>query len=89
MIDCLQIDRLILFQNACLFPVSSETHRLDGWMLRLLIEHSLPIAVKRGPREGTVSGTVSVPPDNIGTRAEEFAKMGRYTDIQSELSSFS
>jgi hypothetical protein len=36
-----QIDRLVAFQNMCLLSRDAETHRLDGWMLEFLVNHSL------------------------------------------------
>ncbi|KAI7283631.1 hypothetical protein KC345_g2857 [Hortaea werneckii] len=37
------IDRLSAFQDACLSNVDSNTHRIDDWMMRFLLEHSLPL----------------------------------------------
>jgi len=39
----LQINRLVTFQNACLWSADVNTHKIDKWMLRLLLEHALPL----------------------------------------------
>ncbi|KAK1657430.1 hypothetical protein BDP55DRAFT_623678 [Colletotrichum godetiae] len=69
---------VMFFQSICLFTL--ESYKLDGWMVRFLLEHSR--ALER--RELKV-----VPPDlrldgsNMSPRTEELTKAGRYTDFSS------
>lgn len=35
--------RLLMFQNACLGSSTAQTHRVDRWMIRFLLEHALPL----------------------------------------------
>ncbi|KAF2164412.1 hypothetical protein M409DRAFT_67944 [Zasmidium cellare ATCC 36951] len=37
------ITRLSAFQSACLQSADPNTHRIDRWMVRFLLEHSLPL----------------------------------------------
>lgn len=37
------IQRLLVFQDACLQFAPGTTHRLDRWMVRFLLEYSLPL----------------------------------------------
>lgn len=38
------IERLLTFQKACLQALHPHTHRIDGWIVRFLLEHALPFA---------------------------------------------
>lgn len=38
-----QINRLSAFQDACLSSSDPNTHRIDNWMMRFLLEHSMPL----------------------------------------------
>lgn len=46
-----KIGRLLLFQNDCHKSADVHTHRVDAWMMRYLLEHSLALdeRVKLGP----------------------------------------
>jgi hypothetical protein len=39
-------DRLITFQNSCLESVTLNTHRVDKWMLKFLLQHALTLNTK-------------------------------------------
>lgn len=71
----LMVSRLTTFQNSCLLA-ETHTHRLDGWMVRFLMEHSLPLEDK-----DFFSMTAHVSPrsGDIAERAQELAEQGRYT----------
>lgn len=51
---CLErtMGRLLLFQNRCLQAKTSDVHRIDHWMLRYLVEHSLPLEDSDPSRPG-------------------------------------
>ncbi|KAF2459632.1 hypothetical protein BDY21DRAFT_338784 [Lineolata rhizophorae] len=40
------IDRLSTFQNMCMWSVDPNTHRVDNWTVKFLLEHALPIEDK-------------------------------------------
>ncbi|KAH8589303.1 hypothetical protein B0O99DRAFT_523490 [Bisporella sp. PMI_857] len=42
----LMTNRLITFQNSCLESVALDTHRVDKWMLKFLLEHALSLDTK-------------------------------------------
>ncbi|ETS82474.1 hypothetical protein PFICI_04350 [Pestalotiopsis fici W106-1] len=70
-----QIERLITFQNLCLLAVRNEnaqTHQLDRWMLRFLVEHALPL-------ESKVPGLSNM--NGMWVQAQELRKQGRFTDF--------
>lgn len=75
----MQIERLVVFQDMCLMSTESTTHKLDGWMLRFLIEHSLDAGAKKlhttGPRSDTDS-------EKWSSKAKELAKQGRYMSFR-------
>ncbi|KAJ3533831.1 hypothetical protein NM208_g7808 [Fusarium decemcellulare] len=72
------IQRLVTFQNICLLSVEHSSHRLDGWMVRFLIEHSLPLEA-RGFQ--AVPSGIEMEPDSLSLMAQEFTEQGRYTDF--------
>lgn len=41
-----QMERLFVFQNACMWSADPNTHRVDRWMLRFLLQHALPVPEK-------------------------------------------
>lgn len=45
--------RLLLFQKSCLETRSNETHKVDGWMVKFLMEHSLPLVERMEPSQAT------------------------------------
>ncbi|KAH7024888.1 fungal-specific transcription factor domain-containing protein [Microdochium trichocladiopsis] len=73
------IARLVMFQNTCLLSTELKTHRLDGWMLRYLLERSL------AGHEAAASTPV-IPLDLrresddpwLASRAKAFSEAGRY-----------
>lgn len=38
-----KINRLLIFQNACLHTADHNTHKIDQWMIRFLLEHAMPL----------------------------------------------
>lgn len=32
-----------MFQSACMLTTDTNTHRIDYWMIRFLLEHSVPL----------------------------------------------
>ncbi|RSL74387.1 hypothetical protein CEP53_000283 [Fusarium sp. AF-6] len=70
--------RLVTFQNVCLLS-AEYTHRLDGWMVRFLIEHSLPLADKTLQ---TVPSGIDMNTDSLSIRAQELQQQGRYTNFE-------
>ncbi|KAL8393930.1 hypothetical protein RB595_003625 [Gaeumannomyces hyphopodioides] len=49
----LMMERLFTFQRACISSVDPNTHKIDRWMAKFLLQHALPIADKIPPvREG-------------------------------------
>ncbi|KPM46172.1 hypothetical protein AK830_g277 [Neonectria ditissima] len=73
------IQRLVTFQNICLLSVEHQTHRLDGWMVRFLIEHSLPLEEKEIQ---TLPLGLEMAPDSLFTMTQEFTQQGRYTNFE-------
>ena len=39
-------ERLFLFQRACLRNVDAHTHKIDGWMVKFLLEHAITLSDK-------------------------------------------
>jgi hypothetical protein len=68
---------LITFQNICL--LSKESHKLDGWMVRFLLEHSLALKTKGLPSAQLYAGVDS---GRMSTKAKELTELGRYTDFK-------
>lgn len=42
----LQIERLFIFQEACLWSTDMNAYKIDRWMLRFLLEYSLPLKTR-------------------------------------------
>lgn len=64
------------FQRTCL--LSSESHRLDGWMVRFLLDH----AVGLEERYAAPGPILENSEDHGGTsRTRELRELGRYTDF--------
>ncbi|KAL4964203.1 Zn(II)2Cys6 transcription factor [Aspergillus stella-maris] len=70
------IKRLIAFQNLCL--LSTESHRLDGWMVRFLLEHSRPLGKRELPCLPT---NVDAEAESIASKTREWMQLGRYMDL--------
>ncbi|TLS25519.1 hypothetical protein PpBr36_06872 [Pyricularia pennisetigena] len=50
----LMMERLFTFQRACMSSANPNTHQVDRWMGKFLLQHALPIPDKTGlPPEGT------------------------------------
>ncbi|KAM0189097.1 hypothetical protein ACHAPI_010242 [Fusarium lateritium] len=78
--ECM-IHRLVTFQNYCLLSNDYKTHTLDGWMLRFLIQYSLPL----GEKEITpVTSAMDLDMDSFSARTEAVTKQGRYTAFDFE-----
>lgn len=71
----LMMNRLVTFQSSCLLA-EAHTHRLDGWMVRFLMQHSVPLENKEF---SPILTDVSPRPSAISMRAQELTKQGRYT----------
>jgi hypothetical protein len=68
------------FQRICL--LSTESHRLDGWMVRFLLDHSVGLEDKY-PVPGSGSGSSLQNIEDYGEtlRTRELREAGRYTDF--------
>ncbi|KAF5672747.1 hypothetical protein FDENT_10549 [Fusarium denticulatum] len=73
--------RLVTFQNYCLLSSDYRTHRLDGWMLRFLIQYSLPLGEKE---LAPVTSGMDLDMDSFTARAQEVNGQGRYTAFDIE-----
>jgi hypothetical protein len=65
------------FQNLCI--LSTESHKLDGWMVRYLLEHSLPLEQRSLPINTL---NTDIESENMMTKTQTLKKAGRYTDLQ-------
>lgn len=79
--DRFQIHRLVTFQNFCLLSNDYRTHKLDGWMLRFLIEYSLPLGEK--DVEPVTSG-MDLDMDSFSARTQAVTEQGRYTTFETD-----
>ncbi|KLO92158.1 uncharacterized protein LW93_7787 [Fusarium fujikuroi] len=70
------INRLMTFQKLCL--LSTESHKLDGWMVRFLLEHSLGLTKRNMP---IIPQTLDIESEDFTTRTNELLQEGRYTDF--------
>ncbi|KEF59304.1 uncharacterized protein A1O9_04148 [Exophiala aquamarina CBS 119918] len=75
------IERLVVFQDMCLLSTEPGTHKLDGWMLRFLIEHSLDFEAKK-----TKVNPISLPIDldKLSLKGKELVEQGRYLSFRSQ-----
>lgn len=64
------------FQKLCL--LSTESHKLDGWMVRFLLEHSLGLTKRNMP---IIPQTLDIESEDFTTRTNELLQEGRYTDF--------
>lgn len=79
--DCYQIHRLVTFQNFCLLSNDYRTHKLDGWMLRFLIQYSLPLGEKD---VAPVTSGMDIDMENFSARTQAVTEQGRYTAFEIE-----
>ncbi|KAL4904754.1 hypothetical protein BDW74DRAFT_167995 [Aspergillus multicolor] len=76
------INRLMTFQNVCLLS-TDETHRLDGWMVRFLLEHSRALGQRELPcapenfNLAVGAGSEAI----LAEKAREWRGLGRYVDL--------
>ncbi|SCO17114.1 uncharacterized protein FFE2_13724 [Fusarium fujikuroi] len=70
------INRLMTFQKLCL--LSTESHKLDGWMVRFLLEHSLGLTKRNMP---IIPQTLDIESEDFTTRTNKLLQEGRYTDF--------
>ncbi|KAM5362598.1 hypothetical protein ACJA88_013955 [Fusarium oxysporum] len=70
------IHRLVTFQNYCLLSSDYRTHTLDGWMLRFLIQYSLPLGEKE---VAPVTSGMDLDMDSFSARTQAVTEQGRYT----------
>lgn len=75
-----QIERLLVFQDMCLLSTESGTHKLDGWMLRFLIEHSLDIEAKKMQVNPS---SLNADSEKLSSKAKELTEQGRYLRFRS------
>lgn len=60
-----QINRLIIFQNSCIESAGPQSHRIDKWMVRFLLQHALEL----NNRQSSFAFKPSVPAlDRIGNQ---------------------
>lgn len=64
------------FQNICL--LSTQSYKLDGWMVRYLLEHSLPLEKRHLP---VVLPELDLDVSELPPNANRFIDSGRYTDF--------
>ncbi|KAE8414548.1 hypothetical protein BDV36DRAFT_311748 [Aspergillus pseudocaelatus] len=70
------IDRLMEFQNNCLLlSHRQETHRLDRWMVRFLLEYALPLDDK------AIAPPTASEMEIISTQAQFFSQKGRLPEF--------
>ncbi|KAH7349397.1 hypothetical protein B0T11DRAFT_130561 [Plectosphaerella cucumerina] len=75
------IHRIVTFQNFCLLSTDYKTHQLDGWMIRFLIEYSLPLEEKDVQ---PVRSGMSLDMDSFEARTQVMTEQGRYTTFETE-----
>lgn len=64
------------FQRTCL--LSTETHRMDGWMVRFLLDHSVGLEERYSAHDPSLGNAG----DHGETRrTRELRESGRYTDF--------
>jgi hypothetical protein len=64
------------FQKICL--LSTESHKLDGWMVRFLLEHSLGLLKRTLP---IIPQALDIESDSFAMRTRELSQEGRYTNF--------
>lgn len=64
------------FQRTCL--LSTESHKLDGWMVRFLLDHAVGLE-DRYSSSGSPLPNVEV--DGEISKTRELRESGRYTDF--------
>lgn len=64
------------FQKICL--LSAESHKLDGWMVRFLLDHSVEIEDRYSAPGSTLRNMEN---DQESPRTKELREAGRYTDF--------
>ncbi|KAI1627833.1 hypothetical protein EDD37DRAFT_647493 [Exophiala viscosa] len=74
------IESLVAFQDMCLLSTESGTHKIDGWMLSFLTEHSLDVAAKK---TRLVPFNSSADLEKMSLKAKEYEKQGRYPNFRS------
>lgn len=40
------MERLFIFQRACMWKANQNTHKADRWMVMFLLQHALPVPEK-------------------------------------------
>ena len=40
------MERLFIFQRACIWTADPNTHKIDRWMVGFLLQHALPVPEK-------------------------------------------
>ncbi|KAM0341700.1 hypothetical protein ACHAPU_009948 [Fusarium lateritium] len=70
------MNRLMTFQKICL--LSTESHKLDGWMVRFLLEHSLGLGERTMP---IIPQNIELEAGTLLSKTRELSQEGRYTDF--------
>ena len=66
------IQRLLMFQDACLQSTTAKTHQMDRWMLRFLLEHALPL--QNRPAASSDGSSAREPVENAGHHEVSFER---------------
>lgn len=74
------MDRLFTFQKVCMWSADPNTHKIDKWMLKFLLQHALPIEDKIDGRGG---GGAALP----SAGAAEAAAAATVPPVVAEISS--
>lgn len=64
------------FQTTCL--LSTESHKLDGWMIRFLLDHAVGLEDRYSVPGSAVQNNED---HEETTRTKELRESGRYTDF--------
>ncbi|KAH7209929.1 hypothetical protein DER44DRAFT_661309 [Fusarium oxysporum] len=64
--------------EAMICLLSTESHKLDGWMVRFLLEHSLGLMKRNLP---IIPQTLDIESEDFTTRTNELLQEGRYTNF--------
>ncbi|EKG17462.1 Transcription factor fungi [Macrophomina phaseolina MS6] len=56
-----QMDRLFTFQKVCMWSADPNTHKIDKWMLKFLLQHALPVEDKTDSRRASLPAHATSP----------------------------
>jgi hypothetical protein len=71
------MDRLFTFQNACFWSATPNTHKVNRWMVKFLLQHALALEEKTGPESSPMPSIseFEFPPTND----HKLMERGRFT----------